>query len=590
VPNHLGYSYLAEKLASQGYVVVSINANRGVNTAPGVLYDRGLNLRRGRLVLKHLALLRQWSVSGITGPDTPAIAGVLKGNLDFSNVGMMGHSRGGEGVRAAYNLYRDPGTDDYPGSTYFTNWPGVIGPVTFRAIVEIGPVDGQTFAVLNADGIAWAVVLPMCDGDVSNLQGVRPFDRMMLINESTPAIKATYTVWGANHNFFNTEWQTSDSPGCLGNKRMFGQLGGSADQRKTAEASVLALLRGNVGSFADHSFNLNFNPEAKIPSSVSAITRIDRGYTESPSLTITKVFDDFPLTATNTYAASGASYAFGGVPNHSSFQRAAQVAWRNRDAYFQTNAAAPVNANNYLTLDFRVSRQCQDLTCRSLDNGWQQVINFSVQLVGNDGSLSNPVAIRDYISLTGPVGGLVRGIGASPHPILQTVRLPLWKFNQNGILSNVRGVRFLFNDTAKDEIYLANVRFSNVSYGPIPLNQTTLLVDQPPLSDTTVPDQNTVKAMRNVKSSSALQGQAGVEIELTSNRDFQPQGEMLVLKIGDTEFGLSRYPQDGSINTLVFTLTTEQFAALRNGDPVVVQYGSGDGAQQWKFGKLNKLI
>jgi hypothetical protein len=56
-PNHLGYAYLARELAGKGYVVVSINANRGVTAAYGVEGDGGLNLRRGRLVLRHLQQL-----------------------------------------------------------------------------------------------------------------------------------------------------------------------------------------------------------------------------------------------------------------------------------------------------------------------------------------------------------------------------------------------------------------------------------------------------------------------------------------------------------------------------------------------------
>lgn len=64
VPSHAGYAYLADRLASWGYIVVSINANRGVNAAPGVFDDRGLNLRRGRLVLKHLQRLSEWNAAG----------------------------------------------------------------------------------------------------------------------------------------------------------------------------------------------------------------------------------------------------------------------------------------------------------------------------------------------------------------------------------------------------------------------------------------------------------------------------------------------------------------------------------------------
>src|SRR5438093_4063934 len=54
VPSHAGYDYLARPLATWGYIIVSINANRGVTAAPAVVGDRGLNLRRGRLVLRHL--------------------------------------------------------------------------------------------------------------------------------------------------------------------------------------------------------------------------------------------------------------------------------------------------------------------------------------------------------------------------------------------------------------------------------------------------------------------------------------------------------------------------------------------------------
>jgi len=167
VPNHAGYEYLARPLATRGYIIVSINANRGVTAAPGETLDRGLNLRRGRLVLRHLEHLVQLNATG---------SSPLYHRIDFSHVGLMGHSRGGEGMRAAYEQYRAPGSP----------WPALIGtPIGFEGLFEIGPVDGQTGPRtnpnrLNADGLAWTVLLPNCDGDVFNLQGVKPFDRMML--------------------------------------------------------------------------------------------------------------------------------------------------------------------------------------------------------------------------------------------------------------------------------------------------------------------------------------------------------------------------------------------------------------------------
>jgi len=69
VPQHLGYTYLAEHLASQGYIVVSINYNRGVigyNVSSG---DRSTIMMRGRSILTHMLLLSQWANGN--GPEHP---------------------------------------------------------------------------------------------------------------------------------------------------------------------------------------------------------------------------------------------------------------------------------------------------------------------------------------------------------------------------------------------------------------------------------------------------------------------------------------------------------------------------------------
>ena len=444
-PNHAGYGYFAERLASLGYIVVSINANRGVTAAPGVPGDGGLNLRRGRLVLRHLQQLKRWD----TGMDpAPPGLGDLVARIDFAHVGLLGHSRGGEGMRAAYNFYQsDPGG---------TNWQSLIGPVTFEGIFEIGPVDGQTALILNALGTAWNVLLPMCDGDVFNLQGVKPFDRMLRATAESPARqKSTFAVWGANHNFYNSEWQLSDSPGCLANKRLFPHVPGSPEERTTGIASVVAFFVANVGASKLPAYNQNFNPQFELPSSVTNVTRVDRGYTDSPDSSLTTIFDDFtgPSGFNSHGPADNSSNVLvfnGHVANHSAQQFAALVSWNGAGAntFFQsnwTNPGAGMNASANATLDFRVSRQCAnpaDPLCAKQSNWFNFDTNFSIRLVGADGTPSGPVQLRDYISLTGPVGSLVFGFGTAGHPILQTVRIPLSAFGSASIVSNLRGVRF----------------------------------------------------------------------------------------------------------------------------------------------------
>src|SRR5258708_25217212 len=120
-------------------------------------------------------------------------------------------------------------------------------------------------------------------------------------------------------------------------------------------------------------------------------------------------------------------------------QTAAHVEWNGADAntYFQSNwmpLGKGIDVSALKTLDFRVSRQCGDAPCTKPDQFFNFDTNFSIRLVGKNGELSNPVQLRNYISLTGPVGGLVIGVGSTPHPILQTVRVLLTSFGNTSIL------------------------------------------------------------------------------------------------------------------------------------------------------------
>ena len=594
VPNHLGYGYLATRLASWGYIVVSINANRGITAGAGVPGDNGLNLARGRLILRHLQRLSEWNSIG----GTPASLGVdLRGRLDFASVGLLGHSRGGEGVRAAYNLYRDSGS----------SWPTrITEPVNFQGIFEIGAVDGQTSRVLDADGTTWNQLLPMCDGDVSNLQGIRPFDRMFQIFDENPTQKSTYTVWGANHNYFNTEWQVSDSAGCLFHDALFSFTMGSAAQRQIGLVPVMAFFRGNVGPLADSSFNQNFNPLFTLPSVASDVTRVDRSFTPSANVSVTTVFEDFDQpTGINTYGvpndANIVNIAHGVVPNHDVAQRAGAISWSTAadDVYFQTNwtsAGVGGNISGFQTLDFRVSRQHNP----ALNPNPDTPTDFSVRLALADGTLSQPVQVSAYVDLRGPVGGAFAG---NFHPILQTVRIALTDFGGFD-LSQVRGVRFTFEHTGTGAIFLANVRLSTVteaSPGLFPLSDGSSLsgrrvsqaqsaADRSPAGGNSLAAEHagTIVRIGSLATATDLQGGPGVEIEVSSADAFPVINELWNLRIGTKDFVVSRYPSTGDTHTLIFTLTVEEFDRTTNGEPVIVQPGRDQVSDRWVLGTLDK--
>ncbi|GAB3532919.1 hypothetical protein GCM10027575_77870 [Phytohabitans suffuscus] len=180
IDSYLGYTETARALASHGYVVVSVSAN-GINAKDASFTDDNGAAARGELVMKHLDLLAQWN--GKRGHP-------LKDRLDLSDVGLMGHSRGGEGVveAALMNAERRH-------------------PYGIRAVLPLAPVD---FGRASLPDVPMAVLLPYCDGDVSNQQGQHFFDdtRYSLDDD---VLRSSLMIMGANHNFFNTEWTPGDS-------------------------------------------------------------------------------------------------------------------------------------------------------------------------------------------------------------------------------------------------------------------------------------------------------------------------------------------------------------------------------------------
>ena len=117
------------------------------------------------------------------------------------------------------------------------------------------------------------------------------FDRMTSATDENPKrMKSTLTVWGANHNYYNTEWQESDSPGCTGHEPLFSNepgVTGSEAQRETGRIPMLAFFLANVGHNRDQLWDRLFDPQFPLPPSLVALTRVDRGMTPTPDEEVT---------------------------------------------------------------------------------------------------------------------------------------------------------------------------------------------------------------------------------------------------------------------------------------------------------------
>lgn len=621
-PNHEGYNYAAEHLASWGYVVVSVNANRGITCGGGNSDDWGLVLARGRLILKHLELWNKWATVG-GAPKELGNADMFKELVDMKQVGLMGHSRGGEGVRAALNIYRDQGSI----------WPAKIPDLDIKAIFEIGAVDGQSDRVLDAPAVAWNQLLPLCDGDVSDLQGRMPFERMSSRYftqneaESRPSMKSLQMVWGANHNFFNTEWQKSDAWGCAGeptHKAIFTDTATESKEQQTiALQSMSGFFRANVGLDANPSLAQQFDPDFELPATLTKASLIDRDFIPSFELGKTMRVDDF-TQATGKNPNGPTNIAAGIKVVHDNFSEppVAKVSWEQSgdDRYFQMNfadAGKSWDVSSFDTLDMRVGRQMTD-AAKELKSH----VSFGIALVDQDENLSSILDLATYSRLLGPPNDNTE--------LTQTARLPLADFKAID-LKRVRGVRLIFNHTAKASIRLAQVRF-----GVATEKVTTLPTAQPlaMLADLSalvtafdfgpqnrapgfldIPASNGRKSVtaaghltfssshvshpqvakpaawlrsQKVSVSRQLSNSPAVEVSVRSSDGFPVQDALPVLRIGNEHFVVSRYSSSGQTHTLIFSIPLNSYSQLPPTAEAQVQYGLEAPSQIWNLPDFEK--
>lgn len=574
VPNHEGFNYFAETLASHGFIVVSINANRGITCGSGNDSDFGLNMARGKLVLRHIELWSRWAASGGAPSSLHPDANGFINRVDFNRIGLLGHSRAGEGMRAAHSLFNEKGSV----------WPSRIPNAKIGAIFEIGAVDGQTARTLDADNTAWTQLLPMCDGDVTELDGRQPFERMIRKRtELHPSPKALYMVWGANHNFFNSQWQESDSSECLGHQPIFSENSiQSAAQQKVATAAVSAFFQSTIGNgSADERKRLGetFNPLYPLPAFASGITRIDRDFIPSFDRHYLFNIDSFNFpTGKSSYGLDNLSNAVK-VEHELDLPNRAKIEWNGPNGYYQTNWSKPgvgYDVSSLDSIDFRISRPANYV-------GNVHPSDFSIALADGADRLTPALPLSRYASALGPANAIV---------VYQTVRVPLRDFGLRPGMG-VRGVRFIFDRNQTGSIYIANVHATGYYPSPAQLPAAPPSFELPVVviphahpSAKRFPAQ--VVSQTRTRSPQLLNDSRAIEIKVRSDERFRPTAELPILVIGSQQFRLSRYDTPSDLRNITFVIPTEDFEALPESAEMRIQLGDQGARRIWDLPEFSK--
>ncbi|MFD3453085.1 Ig-like domain repeat protein [Streptomyces sp. NPDC058691] len=212
--SYAGYDGAGEALAADGYTVVSISAN-AINANDNQLSPDDGAITRGQLVLDTLTMLKKanqgepvsyhdaatdqdvtldqaLTAGQATHPAATLTASQLVGTMDFSKIGLMGHSRGGEGVVTAGTLNA-----------------GLADPWNIKSVFALAPID---FTRATLPDVVTTTLLPYCDGDVSDQQGQHFYADSRGNTFSDDVQRSDIWVMGTDHNFYNTSW-TPPYPG-----------------------------------------------------------------------------------------------------------------------------------------------------------------------------------------------------------------------------------------------------------------------------------------------------------------------------------------------------------------------------------------
>jgi hypothetical protein len=341
-------------------------------------------------------------------------------------------------------------------------------PFGVDAVLALAPVD---FTRMKINNVPFATLLPECDGDVSDLQGIHFYDDSRYNVAGDTGAKHAVTLAGANHNFFNEVWSPSSRfPGTMDDGEFSGCFDkrlGEKRQRRIGRAYITSFFRRYLSNdlALDPMWTGEAIPGFMRPEQVAVsyhapdlVThRIDVGrFTRASDLSRNQLGGDMEPEALARYAWCAGRGSTPCIPGDERFRdrhypglARGILGWSRRTA--ELGSLLPVGSRDVSGFDafqfralvppgFGANRQIrfQDLSVALID-GTGAEAEVPASEVGNN-ALAAP---RGYVS----------------HFMLQQVRFPLGLFA--GVdLTDVREVELRFDRMRTGVIQISDANFS----------------------------------------------------------------------------------------------------------------------------------
>lgn len=232
-PSYLGYDYLGEYLASNGYVVISVDEN-----CVNCLYDE--NDARAILLLENIKVILRENENS----ESP-----IYKLIDSDKITIAGHSRGGEMVPTAY-LFNE--MEKYPdnGNIRFDYHFNISSIISIAPTVDQYNPAGHS---VQLSDVSYLLIHGANDQDVTTVMGEKQYHNITFTDENNH-FKSSVYILGANHGQFNNIWGRYDNGGSFKYLLNTANFLTPDDQQIIAKAYIRAFLDStllNINTYAD---------------------------------------------------------------------------------------------------------------------------------------------------------------------------------------------------------------------------------------------------------------------------------------------------------------------------------------------------
>ncbi len=450
-----GLDWVAEHLASRGFICVSIDLCNKMNNG----YCK---LEFGQRIRHRADIIKEQIERLLNTSDDPFIVNQLRPKIDKNNIGLIGHSRGGEAVIAAENIFQELPEPGYE----------------IKALVTLSPTD------VSQNGFTGKEIHNVSCGPfratVPHLTvfGTRdhilPFGPAFRQKDKSSSAKYAVTLYGGNHNYFNTRTPYDDVPTELPLN--------PEDQLQLSRYEQEALTKGMILSF----LNIYLKKEDAYLPILSGHTQlhsqrrikqiVTTSYQPAGWSNVRKSVDNFEENSHFNNNLDGLNITSSPAiqqeellnyeNNHSAhYTNGVRVKWLEQGQPYIRFNIGNKNASYYQFLNFRITQRYQP-NLGIPDAPYPLNLEYERQpifitLTDTNGNESEKIDASAYYPEIIPFPDIAQTIH-HPKSIFLSVVIPLeaFTFGDSGLdLSNLAAIKFFFNEESLGDLNIDDLEF-----------------------------------------------------------------------------------------------------------------------------------